>query len=74
MSLAARAKVGKDSAKLGKAAHDFPEAGSHVMEVKLSKAGKSALKGAEKAKITVSADAEDSAGNRSTEKASETLR
>ena len=74
MSLAASAKVGKDSAKLGKASHDFPEAGSHVMEVKLSKAGKSALKGADKAKVSVTAKAEDSAGNSSSEKASETLR
>lgn len=74
MRMKARAKVGKKSAKLGKASHDFPEGGSHVMEVKLSAAGKSALKGAKRAKVAVSADAEDSAGNQTRAKTSETLR
>jgi len=74
MTLSASAKVGKDSAKLGKASHDFPEGGSHVMEVKLSKGAKSALKGADKAKVKVSAEAEDSAGNRSTARGGETLK
>jgi hypothetical protein len=44
------------------------------MEVKLSAAGKSALKGAKRAKVAVSADAEDSAGNQTRAKTSETLR
>lgn len=74
MTLAASAKVGGEKARLGRASHDFPEGGSHVMEVKLTKGGRAALKGAKKAKVAVSAEAEDSAGNRSTERASETLR
>jgi plastocyanin len=74
MDLSASAKVGKDSVKLGRAAHDFPQGGSHVMEVGLSKAARSALKGAKKAKVTVRAKAEDSAGNTSTARTAETLR
>jgi plastocyanin len=63
MALSASAKVDGDSAKLGKASHDFPEEGSHLMEVKLSKSGKSALRGADKVKVTVRATAEDASGN-----------
>ena len=74
MTLSASAKVGKKSAKLGNASHDFPEGGSHLMEVKLSKAAKSALKGADKAKVSVSAEAETASGKTSTAKAGETLR
>lgn len=74
MTVSAKAKVGKDSVRLGKASHDFPEGGSHLMEVELSKAGKAALKGADKAKVSVTATAEDSAGNSSTERAGGTLR
>jgi plastocyanin len=74
MSLSASAKVGKEKAKLGKASHRFPEGGSHVMEVKLSKGAKDALKGAKKAKVSVRAEAEDEAGNKSSAKAGETLK
>jgi plastocyanin len=74
MTMSASAKVGKKSSKLGKASHDFPEGGEHVMELKVSKGGRSALKGADRAKVTVSAGAEDSAGNKSTGKAGRTLR
>jgi plastocyanin len=74
MTVAASAKVGKKKVKLGRASHDFPEAGSHLMEVKLPKAAKSALKGADAAKVSVRAQAEDAAGNRSTARAGEKLR
>ncbi len=74
MTLSASAKVGKESVKLGRAAHDFPQGGSHVMEVELSKAARSALKGADKAKVAVRAKAEDSAGNTSKARTAETLR
>ena len=74
MTVRASAKVGKKSTKLGKAAHDSPEGGSHVMEVKLSKRARAALKGAGKAKVKVRAEAEDAAGNKSTARGGETLK
>jgi hypothetical protein len=74
MTASASMKAGGDKVKLGKASHDQPEGGSHVMEIKVSKAGKSALRGADKAKVTVTGSAEDSAGNTGKGKASKTLR
>ena len=74
MKLTAAATVNGESTTLGKAKHDFPESGSHLMEIKLRKAGKSALRGAKKAKVDVSAKAEDAAGNKSTAKTRATLR
>jgi plastocyanin len=74
MSVSASVKAGGEKSKLGKDSHDLPEGGSHVMEVKLSKRGKSALRGANKAKVTVTGRAKDSAGNTGKGKASKTLR
>ena len=66
--------VKQKKTRLGKTSHDFPESGSHLMEVKLSKSGKSALADADKAKLEVSVKAEDAAGNSSSEKTKATLK
>jgi plastocyanin len=74
MKVTASVKVGGDNARLGKASHDFPEAGSHTMQVPLSSAGRKALKGADSAKVTVTGKAEDAAGNTGSASASAKLR
>jgi len=74
MAVSASAKIDGEKAKLGKASHDFDQTGSHVMEIKLSKSGKSALRGEDKVKVRISAKAEDTAGNKSSAKDKATLR
>jgi plastocyanin len=74
MKVAASVKAGGESAKLGQASHDFPEAGSHTMEIKLSGAGKSALRGADSAKVSVTGKAEDASGNTGSARAGAKLR
>jgi plastocyanin len=74
MRLSARAKVEGDSAGMGTAQHQFDQDGSHVMEIPLSKGGRSALRGADRAKVVVTARAKNAAGDASTSKANATLR
>jgi plastocyanin len=74
MRLSARAKVEGDAASMGTAKHDFDQDGSHSMEIPLSKGGKSALRGADKAKVVVTARAKTADGSSSTAKAQATLR
>lgn len=74
MEVTAKTKDGKKNVTLGKASHNQPESGSHIMEIALSKSGKSALSSAGKAKIQISATAEDAAGNASSAKAKATLK
>lgn len=73
-NVSATVKAGGEKAKLGKASREFPEAGSHTMELKLSGKGKSALRGAGSAKVTVTGKAEDDSGDKGSAKASAKLR
>ena len=66
------AKFGKT--KLGAATVDFGKSGTRTIALKLSKAGRRALKGRSKAKVTATATATDAAGQTAKSTATRTLR
>jgi plastocyanin len=74
VTLSARTKVGGEAARLGRRKQEFEGSGSHPVEIPLSKGGRKALRGEDKAKVAVSARAEGSGGERDSAKARATLR
>lgn len=60
--------AGGKGAALGKARREFDGSGTHELDIPLSKSGRKALRGKDKAKVTVSARAVDKAGNSATAK------
>jgi plastocyanin len=66
--------VAKAKRKLGATTVKFGKAGARTVALKLSKAGRKALRGRKRAKVTVTANATDAAGQTTRSTASRTLR